>query len=109
MRSFQEKLDEFEKRGVRLIAISVDPVATNKQHAEKQGFKFALLSDEKVEVTRRYSLLHEKGYRDADISRPAEFVIAGDGTILWANITEFYTVRTKGEEVLKVLDDLAKK
>jgi peroxiredoxin len=109
LRSFQEKLAEFEKRGVRLIAISVDPVETNKRHAEKQGYTYTFLSDEKAEVIKRYSLLHEGGFRGADISRPAEFLLAADGTILWSNLTENYRERLKGEEIFKIIDGLVNK
>jgi peroxiredoxin len=105
LRSFQEKLGEFEKRGVRLLAVSVDPVATTREHARKQGYTYTFLSDEMAEVIRRYGLLHEGGFRGLDISRPAEFLVARNGTVLWANFTSDYRVRLKGEEALKVIDE----
>ncbi len=96
-------------RGVRILAISVDPVDVTRKHAEKQGYTFTFLSDEKAEVIRRYNLLHRGGFRGADIAHPAEFLLDSDGKVLWRNLTENYKVRTKGEEILKVIDDLSGK
>jgi peroxiredoxin len=109
LRSLQASLSEFEKRGVRLVAVSVDPVETNKRHREKIGVTFPILSDEKAEVIKRYDLLHAGGFDGKDIARPAEFLLASDGTILWVNLTENYRVRVRGEELLKVIDGLAGK
>jgi peroxiredoxin len=105
----QATLGEFEKRGVRLLALSVDPVATNKSHREKIGITYPILSDEKMEVIRRYGLLHEAGYRGADISRPAEFLLAADGSILWTNLTDNYRNRLKGEDAIRAIDGPAGK
>lgn len=106
MRSFQQNLSEIEKRGVRLVAISVDPVETTREHIAKQKFTFTFLSDEKLDVIRRYELLHAGGFRGADIARPGEFLLDSEGTILWRDLTENYRSRVKGEDVLKVIDAL---
>ena len=108
MRSFQQNLDKLAARGVRLVAISVDPPAVTRQHAEKQGYTFTFLSDEKAEVIRRYGLIHQKGGPgEKDIARPAEFLLDAAGTVRWVNLTEDYRVRARPEEVLRVIDSLA--
>lgn len=106
MRSLQEYLPKFSERNVRLVAISVDPVEVTARHCEKQGYTFTFLSDLKAEVIRRYDLLHPEGRGAEDIARPAEFLVDSAGVVRWVNLTENYRVRPKGEEVLKVLDDL---
>jgi len=103
----QGSLEKFAARGVRLVAISVDPVEVTRTHCAKQGFTFTFLSDEKAEVIRRYDLLHEAAFRGADIARAAEFLLDADGKVLWLNLTENYKVRARAEEVLKVMDQLA--
>ena len=102
----QKNLEEFEKRGVKLVAVSVDPPEVNREHTAKQGYTYIFLSDEKAEVIRRYDLLHEKGGPGGDIARPAEFLIDASGTIRWVNLTEDYRVRARPEELLKVIDAL---
>ncbi len=99
-------LDELKARRVRVVAISVDPPDVSREHAKKQGYTFPILSDQKLEVLRRYDLVHESGFRGADISRPAEFLLNSDGTVIWRNLTDDYKVRLKADELKKGLDAL---
>lgn len=100
-------LDELKARSVRVLAISVDPPDVSKNLAAKQGYAFPILSDEKLEVLRRYDLVHEGGKRGgADISRPAEFLISADGIVIWRNLTDDYKVRLKADDLRKGLDAL---
>ena len=106
LRSFQKHLSEFESRGIRLVAISVDPVEINQRHTRKLGYTFPFLADPKAEVIRRYDLLHSGGGpRGQDISRPAEFLLDGSGTVTWRNLTENASVRARPEQVLKTFDE----
>ncbi len=109
MRSIQQKNAEITERGVRVVAISVDPVETTRAHIEKQGFTYTFLSDVPMEVIKKYDLLHAAGFKGNDIARPAEFLVDPTGKVRWANLTENYRVRAKGEEILKVLDELGVK
>ena len=105
MRSFQQRLSDFEKRGIRVVAISVDPIDINKRHAQKLGYTFPLLSDTKREVIRRYDLLHPgAGPHKEDISRPGEFLVDASGKVRWRNLTENIGVRLRPDEVLDVFD-----
>jgi len=100
-------LEELGARSVRVLAISVDAPDVSKNLAAKQGYTFPILSDEKLEALRRYDLVHEGGKRGgADISRPAEFLINAEGTIIWRNLTDDYKVRIKAEDLRKGLDAL---
>ena len=106
MRSFQKELNEFEKRGIRVVAVSVDPPGVTKPHIEKQGFTFTFLCDEKAEVIRQYDLLHPGAFRGEDIARPGEFLLDSAGVVRWRDLTEDYRVRVKAEQVLKAIDAL---
>jgi len=99
-------LDELQARNVRLVAISVDPPAVSRGHAKKQGYTFPILSDEKLDVLRKYDLVHEGGFRGADISRPAEFLLNAEGVVIWRSLTDDYTVRLKADDLRKGLDAL---
>jgi peroxiredoxin len=106
LRSFQHRLADFESRGIRIAAISVDEVETNQRHARKMGYTFPFLSDAKAEVIRRYDLLHpHAGPRGEDISRPAEFLLDPSGTVQWRNLTGDAAVRARPEQVLKTFDE----
>lgn len=107
MRSFQHRLDEFDQRGIRVVAISVDPSATSKRHRQKLGFTFPILSDVNTEVIRQYDLLHPGGGpKKADISRPAEFLVDSTGTVRWLNLTDNIGVRARPEQALAAFDSL---
>ena len=108
MRSFQQRLPEFEARGIRPVAISVDPPETTREHLAKTGWTYTFLSDPKAEAIRRYDLLHAAGGETGDISRPAEFLIDPTGTVRWRDLTESYWVRARPETVLGVFDDLSR-
>jgi peroxiredoxin len=107
LRSFQERLSEFESRGIRVVALSVDAPEINRRQRQKLHFAYTFLSDPKAEVIRRYDLLHPgAGPKGADIARPAEFLIDSTGIIRWVNLTENIAVRARPEQVLKAFDEM---
>lgn len=106
MRSLQGKLPELRRRGVDIAAVSVDKPEVTREHAAKQGFTFLFLADTEARVTRAYDLLHEGGFRGADISRPAEFLLDERRIVRWRNLTEDYKARLSGDDLLGVLDRL---
>jgi peroxiredoxin len=105
LRSFQKRIPDFQTRGVRVAAISVDSVEINRGHSQKMGFSFPLLSDADAGVIRRYDVLHRAaGPKNADIARPAEFYIDANGTVQWVNLTENIAVRARPEQALNAID-----
>jgi peroxiredoxin len=105
LRSFQKRLAEFEKRGVQLAAISVDPIERTKTHCRKMGYTFTFLSDSNADVIKRYDVLHRgAGPEGNDIARPAEFYVDSGGTVRWVNLTENIAVRAQPEQALSAVD-----
>jgi peroxiredoxin len=105
LRSFQQRLPDLTAQGIRVAAISVDPVDITQRHCKKLGFTYTFLADPNAEVIRAYDLLHPGGasnHKD-NIARPAEFLIDATGTIRWANLTESLSVRARPDQVLNVL------
>ena len=93
--------------GIRLTAISVDPPHINRQHRQKLGLSFPILSDHARDTIRRYNLLHTGGGPGgSDIALPAEILIDSTGTIRWINLTQSATVRITPEKVLAAWDAL---
>jgi peroxiredoxin len=107
LRSFQQRLPDFESRGIRVVGISVDPPDINKRQSHKLGYTFALLSDPKAKVIRRYDVLHPgAGPKGADIAWPAEFLLDSDGVVRWVNLTDNIAVRARPEQVLDAFDQI---
>ena len=107
MRSFQQKLPEFDARGIRVVGISVDPPEINRRQSQRLGYTFSLLSDPKEQIIRRYDVLHPgAGPKGADIARPAEFLIDSNGIVRWVNLTENIAVRARPEQVLSAFEQI---
>jgi peroxiredoxin len=88
-----------------VFAISVDPPEASRKLRKEKGYTFPFLADTKAEVIRRYDVLHPgAGPDDADIARPAEFVIDPSGVVRWVNLTESILVRARPEQVLAAVD-----
>jgi peroxiredoxin len=105
LRSFQQRLPEFESRGIQIVAISVDAPEINRRQRQKLGYTYTFLSDPKTDVIRRYDVLHRgAGPKGADIARPAEFLIDSGGIIRWVNLTENIAVRARPEQVLRAFE-----
>ena len=100
-------MSEFGKRGIRVVAVSVDPVSVSRTLAEKAGLTFPLLSDPEQKVIRSYDLLHIRGGpKGVSIARPAEFLIDPTGTVRFVNLTDSVTVRARGDELVRAADRL---
>jgi peroxiredoxin len=109
LRSFQQRLSDFNARGMRVVGVSVDPPEISRRQSQKLGYTFPLLSDTKAQVIRRYDVLHPgAGPKGADIARPAEFLIDPSGTVRWVNLTDNIAVRARPEQALKAFDDMAR-
>ena len=107
MRSFEQQVNEFRKRGVALAAISADSPQESRKLVRARGFTFDFLSDPQAEVIRRYGVLHPgAGEAGHDIARPAEFLVDAAGTIRWVKLTDDVRVRARPEAVLQAIDNL---
>jgi len=108
LRSFQQRLPDFEARGIRVVGISVDPPDVNQRHLQKLGYTFPLLSDPNAKIIRRYDVLHPAaGPKGADIARPAEFLLDSNGIVRWVNLTDNIAVRARPDQVLEALSQLS--
>ena len=58
--AFAGLFSEFERRGVVVIGISKDSVASHQKFAEKHGLPFVLLSDSELSVIKAYGVWQEK-------------------------------------------------
>lgn len=90
-----------------VVAISADTSEDSRNLCASRGYTYPFLSDPKLEVIRRYGVLHARaGPDDHDIARPAEFLVDATGTVRWVNLTGDLRVRARPENVLKVIDAL---
>lgn len=95
--------DEFTKRGVAVLPISVDSTYSLKEYKAKYGMKVDLLSDFKREVSRRYGVLLEERF----FANRAYFLVDREGIIRWAYVEENPSQKRSNEEILAEVDRLS--
>lgn len=110
LHAFQDKLSEFKKRNVQIIAISKDEVATHKRwlatpkdHAGVQGVDYPLLADVGLQVAQKYDAVENK--RNPEVALRALYVIDQKGIVRGSFIYEAAIGRNT-EEVLRLIDAL---
>jgi peroxiredoxin len=100
-------LPEFQRQGIRPVAISVDSAQESAALCKKAGYTFTFLSDPNAEVIRRYDLLHKGAGPDGkDISRPAEFLVDSTGIVRWVNLTGDIRIRATSDDILQAAQQL---
>lgn len=103
---YQAELEEFTRRGVEIVGISVDSIYSHGAWAAVRGISFPLLADfhPKGEVAKRYDV-----WRDSDgFSERALFVIDGDGIIRYAHVSPFIHHLPDIYELYAALDDVSR-
>jgi peroxiredoxin len=101
--------DEFEKRNVKMVALSVDGVESHKEWIkdinETQHTKvdFPIIADENKKISKLYDMIHPKA--DNTLTVRSVYVIAPDKTI---KLTITYPASTgrNFDELLRVIDSL---
>ena len=94
---------EFERRGVQVIGISRDSVASHQKFAEKYGLPFVLLSDPELEAIKAYGVWQEKklyGKVSFGVVRTT-FIIDEQGNI--AHVMPKVKPDTNASEILALL------
>lgn len=100
---------EFEKRGVKVLGLSVDPIEEHsiwaKDIAETQGtaLNFPLLADPKGEVARKYDMIHPNA--DNTLTVRSVFVVGPDKKV---KLKIEYPASTgrNFDEIIRVIDSL---
>lgn len=122
LQALQAALPEFEKLGASLVAISPQTAPNSRKSARENHVTFPILSDEKGAVGEAFGLkftlpdylveLYKAFKNDLPkfnddpawtLPMPARYVIAQDGTIVYAEVNPDYTQRPDPEELLPAL------
>jgi peroxiredoxin len=102
---YQSEIEEFRKRGVQLIAVSVDSHYSHGAWATVRSLEMPLLADfqPKGEVARQYRVYRERdGYSDR-----AVYVIDAEGTIRGHQLAPFLHHIPDLTELFEMLDRVA--
>ena len=58
--NFRDNYDNYEKKGVKVLGVSVDSQKSHKKFVEKYGLNFTLVADDKKEIAKNYGVLGER-------------------------------------------------
>jgi peroxiredoxin len=93
--SYARNWDRFNREGVNLAGISVDPIENNQAMVEKLLLPFPLLSDPEGRVIKEWAV-----WNDSEaIAKPSIFAIRKDGSIPWAYVGRDFADRPTDDEL----------
>jgi peroxiredoxin len=98
-------MDEIRALDGEVVAISIDTPEQSKKLAIKKRLDFSLLSDPDAKVIDLFGLRHPDAnpMGEADIARPATFVVDRDGQIVWKMIPENWRIRIRPQTLIDQL------
>lgn len=124
LQAIEAILPELQKRGARLVAISPQTAPNSRRSQRENKLSFPILSDPRNDVAASFGLrftlpdylqdLYKTVFKNDlavvngepswTLPMPARFVIAQDGTILYAEVAPDYTRRPDPDSLLPILD-----
>ena len=98
-------MDEIRELDGEVVAISIDAPKDSKKLAIKKRIDFSLLSDPDAQVIGYFGLRHAGAnpMGEADIARPATFVLDRTGQIVWKVLPENWRIRVRPETLIEQL------
>ena len=96
---FTEDFDQFAGKGVEILPISVDSIASLREFKNKLQMKTELLSDFKRDISRAYGVLNE----DRFYSNRAYFLIDKEGRVRWSHVEANNGQRRENSEILAAI------
>jgi peroxiredoxin Q/BCP len=105
--SFRDANREMQKRGVVVLGVSADSIASHRKFADKYGLPFPLLADTDTKVSQLYGVWKEKEYagkKFMGINRET-FLIDKDGIVrkVWPKVK----ADGHAQEVLDTVESLS--
>lgn len=101
--AFREHFAEFARKGAVVLGVSIDPVKSHDQFAQKYRLPFPLLADEDRRIVTAYGVWGEKSFmgRTYQGTHRVTFLIGPDGRIkkIWPQVKP----EAHAEEVLATL------
>lgn len=124
LHNLTEAKGEFDKRGVQLVAISVDQPGEEAKTQAKLGVPFPMLSDSGLKVHSAYKIVHKtsaeereklasfgvdlaaySGQPHGNFATAAIFFV-DKGKIRWAHVGEDYQTRPSPKQMLAIADQM---
>lgn len=90
-----------------MVAVVVDPPATNAELARDAHLSYPILADQNLRAIDAYGLRHAGAGPDGhDVAHPASVLIDADGVVRWTFITHNFRVRPTPDAIVAAIDAL---
>ncbi|MFL5693462.1 MAG: peroxiredoxin [Ktedonobacteraceae bacterium] len=101
--SFRDADHEMQKRGIVVLGISVDNIASHQKFADKYGLPFPLLADTDATVSRLYGVKNMFVWKSLGVNRET-FLIDKEGIVrkVWPKVKAV----GHAQEVLETIESL---
>lgn len=89
-----------------MIAISTDRIGSLKKLAEKEGYKFSVISDADAKISKAYNVFGKPVDYDMikfELAIPTSYLIDSNGKIVWRYVGN-KTDRPSIEAILEAID-----
>lgn len=96
--NFRDDYSLFEKRGVKVLGVSVDSQESHKRFADKYDLNFKLVVDDSKDISRKYGAL------EGSVARRVTYIIYKDGVI--AHFYQNVSPDQHSAEVMNMLVEL---
>jgi peroxiredoxin Q/BCP len=96
--NFRDNNEEFEKKGVKVLGVSVDTPQSHKKFQDKFGLNFTLVADHSKDISEKYNVLN------GSTARRVTYIISRDGKV--AHIYPKVTPKDHAIEVMSKLKEL---
>lgn len=101
-----EDWPRWERLGASVLGISIDSPWVNRKFAEETRVPFPILSDFNKEAATAYGVLYPEFLGMKGVSKRAAFVVDGDGTVVYAWVSEDSGVMPPFDEILEAVGKL---
>ena len=99
----QNNYQEFESRGVEILAISTDSLNDTAGIVERIGLQFPVLYNTEGNVPREYGIFNLYG---DGLATGSAFLVDRDGNLAWESIYSGIHDLIKSEDILEAIDSL---
>ncbi|WP_273842762.1 peroxiredoxin [Rubrobacter calidifluminis] len=94
--AFRDRMQDYERAGVRVYGVSLDPPESHRRFREKNGLNFPLLTDEDGKAARSLGILSERG-----TAKRVTFVLDPEGRV--SKVYPEVSPETHADEILQSL------
>lgn len=81
--SFRDYLPNFNQINCKIIGVSPDSATSHKQFIKEHHLNFPLICDEKIEICKKFDVIHPKGEKKEMKVERTTFLIDKEGIIRW--------------------------